>query len=102
LSEIAYEIKLTKSAAKDLAHFRQWKVELERAIDELAQDPHQCELLKGTLAGVRSKHLRIKGSGEARIAFVIRDDLSRVVILAIGHRENFYSLATRRYESLDE
>ena len=65
-------------------------------------DPYRGELLKGSLSGARSMHFRIKGSGEARIAYVIREELNRCVLFAIGHRENFYDLAVRRYEALNE
>jgi mRNA-degrading endonuclease RelE of RelBE toxin-antitoxin system len=101
LSDLDFEIKLTRAALKDFARLRQWKAEIEASLSELERNPVAGDMLKGSLRGVRVLHLRIKGSGEARIAYVVREDMNRCVVFAIGPRENFYELAGRRFDSLE-
>ena len=96
-----FDIQLTKNAAKDLRKFRQWLSVIEEALGTLAMDPYSGEPLQGSLRGVHTLHLRLKGSGQARIAYVIYPAERVCLLIALGMRENFYDLVTRRIEPVD-
>ncbi len=101
MSESSFDVQLTRSASKDLRKFRQWSEQINQALSSLSTQPLSGELLSGSLDGVRSLHIRLRGSGEARVAYIMHADLQIVLVIAVGMRENFYDLAARRAASQD-
>ena len=102
MTDSAYQVILTKAAYKDLAKLRQWSSVIEEQLRRLELEPLQGEALRGSLDGVRVLHFRIRGSGEARIAYLVHPDNAVCLVIAIRPRENFYDILERRIASFDE
>ncbi len=100
MSGSPFDVHLTREADRDLRKLQQWSDEIEELLFGLGDDPYQGEVLAGSLRGVRSLHFSLKGSGAYRAAYVVLDEDEVVLIFMIASRENFYSEATRRFQTL--
>lgn len=99
---MTYTIKFTKKADKDFTRLD--RVEMKKtaqAIAKLATDPYLGHPLTGKLNGARSLEFSAPG-GAYRAAYVVRDNLQRIVIFMIGSHEGFYAEAERRYQALND
>ena len=100
MTDSPYDVQLTRSADRDLRKLRQWTDEIEETLLSLGVDPYQGDPLAGSLSGVRSLHFSLRGSGAYRAAYLVLEDEKVVLVFMIASRENFYSEATRRFQSL--
>jgi mRNA interferase RelE/StbE len=84
-----YEIVVKRKARKAIA----WLPEsvfghVERAIDDLAEDPRPRGAVKMRGTGEREEwRVRI---GDYRVAYRVDDEAREVIVLAVGHRGSVY------------
>ena len=70
-------------------------------MDALRDNPLAGHPLSGSLAGVRSLEFSLRGSGQHRAIYVVRELTYSCVVVFIGSHENVYDRAERRLRSLD-
>lgn len=98
---VDWQLKLTRQAERDLKKLS--RSDLSRVYAELNKlkvDPSLGESLSGELAGARSLHFTLRGSGQHRAAYFCITADNTVLVFAIGSRENFYREARRRISSI--
>ena len=78
--------------------YKKFDALLKRKIVEesvkLAEDPYQCDELKGPLKGIRSYHFNYEKT-QYRIAYRILEDKSEVEVILVKAREGFYQTLRR-------
>lgn len=83
---MTYRIEYQASAAKALAKLpRKTKSDIEKAVNQLANDPRPHGAKK--LTGHDSWRIRV---GDYRIAYTINDGLLVVNVIRVGHRSDIY------------
>lgn len=87
-----YRIEFGRQAAKDIKRLGPKAVE---ALLVLETHPEAGEALSGNLAGFRSLHFTLKGSGQYRAIYEVHGDICLCMVIAVGSRENFYRDAER-------
>lgn len=101
MSTDTYRVKLTKQALKDLKNYRGDARRVKEKLDVLKTDPLAGHSLAGTLSGTRSLEFSLKGSGQHRAIYIVRELTSSCVVFLIGPHENIYERAERRFKALD-
>lgn len=96
-----YRVKLTRAALKDLKGYRSDAVRVKERMDALRDNPLAGHPLSGSLAGLRSLEFSLRGSGQHRAIYVVRELTYSCVVVFIGSHENVYDRAERRLRSLD-
>ena len=90
-----YQVFMSPSAHR---RYKKFDTLLQRKITEeavkLAEDPYQCDKLKGPLRGIRSYHF-IYEKTQYRIAYRILEDKSEVEVMLVKSREGFYQALRR-------
>ena len=94
-----FELRLTKSAEKDLIKLQGLAEEAVKEILALKQSPYLGHQLKGSLLGVRSLELSLKGVAY-RAAYIVREDEKVCLVFMVGPHEGFYQKAARRAKTL--
>ena len=89
MADERYEIRLTRSAERDLRNLpRAAQVRIARAIDQLAASPRpRGAKLLADVGPPRIFRIRV---GDYRILYELRDDQLVVVVIAVGHRSEVY------------
>ena len=95
-----YRVTFSNLAEKDMKKLKGQKAEAQAALQVLKTNPEIGEPLSGTLAGLRSFHFSLKGSGQYRAIYERRDEILVCLVLAVGARENFYREAERRLRKI--
>ena len=89
-----YKVFFHPAFKKDTKKLHKKLIErLEKVTDEIAENPHNCERLKGVLHEVYRHKIRFL-KVEYRLAFVIEN--SEIIFLMFRKRENFYKYLKRR------
>jgi mRNA-degrading endonuclease RelE of RelBE toxin-antitoxin system len=86
---VAFSIEYTEDARRELAAYpRRLRVQIQRAIRALAQDPHPA----GSAAtwGEWAGHRRLRVAGMQRVIYRIDYRVERIDIVAIRHRGQAY------------
>jgi hypothetical protein len=101
-----FEVRLTRSAEKDLLDLRELTEKATKKILALKQAPYKGHPLKGRLKGVRALEFSLKGVAY-RAAYVVLSEVGagrkgeRVcLVFTVGAHEGFYEKAERRAEAL--
>lgn len=89
---MTYRVEFGRQAAKEIKRLGPKAIE---ALLVLETNPEAGEALSGNLAGFRSLHFSLKGSGQFRAIYEIHGDVCLCVVVAVGSRENFYRDAER-------
>jgi mRNA-degrading endonuclease RelE of RelBE toxin-antitoxin system len=92
-----YQVHLTRSAEKDIQQLGSNKDQQKviHLLKRLEKQPDLGQPLTGALSGLYSLHFSLS-SGQARIIYTIIHDKFVILIIALGPRENIYTLAIRR------
>ncbi len=96
-----YRVGLTRAALKDLKSYKGDAATVKSRLDVLKSDPLAGHALTGSLAGVRSLAFSLRGSGQHRALYVVRELTGKSIIFLIGPHENIYDRGERRFKLLD-
>jgi hypothetical protein len=91
-----FTVRLTSRAEKDILRLRPWADRVAGALQRLEDEPQAGHVLHGSLAGVRSLELTLRGSGAFRAAYVVLEESRECLVFLVASHERFYEKAERR------
>jgi mRNA interferase RelE/StbE len=98
---MGYQIEWAESAAKEFSRFdNSVKIPIQKFLDKLMErdDPRTLgEELTANLVGYWKYRV-----GDYRLVVEIRDNVFKVLMLAIGHRRDIYDKANKRINTLSQ
>jgi len=88
---VSYEVRLNTRATRQIRkldpHIRE--IVKRKLKEALSSDPHRYSFLSGKYSKLR-RFAFSTPAGEFRVAYIIREDRGRVIVVFVGSRENFY------------
>ncbi len=100
MSNKKYNIKLTKSASKELDSLSPYIEEATKAILILEKKPNAGHALHGDLHKFLSLEFSLQGGGQYRAAYIIIETERICIIFAIGPHEGFYERVKLRAKAI--
>ena len=97
-----YVVEITRLAAKDLKKLSAVEKQIIDELRKLQTDPKKGHTLSQNLQGVRSLEFSIKGSGEYRAVYLIREEERRITVFLIATHANVYEEAARRMKLIKD
>ena len=100
MSNKKYNIKLTKSASKELASLSPYIEEATKAILILEKTPNAGHILHGDLHNFMSLDFSLQGGGQYSAAYIIIETERVCIVFAIGPHEGFYERVKLRAKTI--